>query len=186
MILNFDIISTEICSQSFLKLGIKDFHSACSFVLNLPYERISDSTDFMLVLKEKKGTCSSKHSLLARLSEENNQPEIELIMGLFLMSPETHPVLYEFFKGKQYTVIPEAHCYLRYKSIRYDFTSSANSMSKIENKIIREQRIEPHQTGEWKVKIHQEYLGKWLNRHSELNITLEEIWKDREQCILLL
>jgi hypothetical protein len=186
MILNFEINSSEPCSQLFLEKGIKDFHSACSYVHNLPYGRISNPCDLLFVLQEEKGTCSSKHALLGRLAEENNQLEIEVVMGLFLMSPETHPVLTDFFSDKMYAVIPEAHCYLRYKGIRYDFTSTSNSMSRIENKIIREQRIEPHQTGEWKVKIHQEYLGKWLKRHSELSINLEEIWKDREKCILLL
>jgi hypothetical protein len=185
MLLNFQISSTEAISRLFTEIGIVDFYGACSYVQNLQYGRISDVNELKLVVHEGKGTCSSKHALLGRLAEENNQLEVEVIMGLFLMSPETHPVLTDFFKNKPYSVIPEAHCYLRYKGIRYDFTSNSDNMSRIERKIVREQRIEPHQTGEWKVKIHQEYLAKWLNRHLELEMTLQELWEEREKCILL-
>lgn len=183
---NFRITSTENISKLFLNNGIVDFLQACIYVQNLPYRRISSNEDVALVLIEKRGTCSTKHALLARLAEENNKHDVELIMGIFLMNQDTHPILADFFKDKSYSVIPEAHCYLRYKGIRFDFTSIDGNMAKIESKIIREQRIEPHQIGEWKVKIHQDYLEKWLKRQADLNYSLSDIWNDRENCIRLL
>lgn len=186
MIPNFEITSNEIISQQFRLMGITDFESACDFVKRLPVDRNSNRTDYSLVLHEKKGSCSTKHALLARLAEENQQEEIELIFGIYLVSPETHPFFTDFFNQKSYTAFPESHCYLRYKGERCDFTSSLNFISKIESNIIREQRIEPHQVGEWKEKIHQDYLIRWLKRKTEINATFEEIWQDREKLNSLL
>jgi hypothetical protein len=50
---------------------------------------------------------------------------------------------------------------------------------------VREQRIEPQQVGDWKKVLHQDYLQKWLNRNAELQISLEDLWQDREECIRL-
>lgn len=169
----------------FIERGITDFTAACGYIQNLPYGRNSDRSDLLLVLLEGKGTCSSKHGLLAKLAEENEHFEIELIAGIFLMSPETHPVLTDFFKDKPYTSLPEMHCYFRYEKQRYDFTSRDNRMLFIESKIVREQRIEPHQVGDWKVKIHQEYIKAWLLRNPDIHFSYEEIWGQREEMIRL-
>jgi hypothetical protein len=58
-------------------------------------------------------------------------------------------------------------------------------MAFIETKMVREQRIEPHQVGDWKKVLHQDYLQKWLNRNAELQISLEDLWQAREECIRL-
>jgi hypothetical protein len=139
-----------------------------------------------LVITEQKGTCSSKHALLIELAEENAVTDVELIAGIFLMSPETHPQLTDFFADKPYTSLPECHCYLRFKGQRYDFTDTTNAMERIASKIVREQRIEPNQVRDWKVVIHKDYLQRWLNRQPALNLTLEEVWTQREAAIELL
>lgn len=183
---NFAIKSSELISKALVEQGIKDFLSACEYVQKLPYGRTSSRTDFLTVLAEGKGTCSSKHGLLALLAEENNELEIELIMGIFLMSPETHSKLTEFFEDKIYKVIPEAHCYLRYKGERFDFTSKSSKIEIISSKLVREQRIEPHQVGDWKIKLHQDFMKKWLERQTDFTYPFEKLWRDREKCIALL
>jgi hypothetical protein len=182
----FPLSSDSLYSKQFLELGITDFESACLYVQSLPYGRNADRSDFSLVLSEGKGSCSSKHGLLAALAEENGLQDVELIAGIFLMSDETHPKLAPFFVDKPYTNIPECHCYLRYKGERFDYTDSSNGMERIASKIVREQRIEPHQVGEWKPKIHQEYLKGWLKRNPQVSLSFEEMWEEREMCIGLL
>lgn len=183
---NFTLNSSEIITQKLIEKGINDFLSACEYVQKLPYGRTSSRTDFLTVLVEGKGTCSSKHGLLARLAEENNELEIELIMGIFLMSPETHLQLTDFFQNKKYKVIPEAHCYLRYKGERFDFTSEYSKIEIISSKLVREQRIEPHQVGDWKIKLHRDFMEKWLKRQTDFAYPFEKLWSDREKCIALL
>jgi hypothetical protein len=183
---DFELLTGKV-SESFRAHGISTFSEACEFVKNLPYSRISDRDDLDLVLVENRGTCSSKHGVLARLCEENGHGEIELIAGIFLMSPETHAELTEFFKDKPYINLPEMHCFFRLSTNdRYDFTTKNDRLALIEPKLVREQRIEPHQTGDWKEKIHQDYLRSWVARKPELGLNFDEIWEQREECIRLL
>ena len=184
--LSFPITQNGTYSDLFLANGITDFESACVFVRDLPYKRNSQRDDLTLVLKEHCGTCSSKHAVLAYLALEQNHPEVEIIAGIFLMSGETHPVLSTFFEDKPYSHLPECHCYLRINGERFDFTAPGNWMERIASKIVREQRMDPHQVIEWKVQIHKHYLEGWLKRNPQLSLTFEDLWNDREMCIRLL
>jgi hypothetical protein len=184
--INFPLISTEIYSSAFRELGINDFHSACQYLMKLPYGRNANRHDFLLTLTEGKGTCSSKHAILAYLADENGQKDVELIVGIFLMSAETHPKLTTFFSGKPYVCIPEAHCYLRYKGERFDYTDSSDALSRIAPKIVREQRAEPQQLVDWKPMIHRHYLEGWLKRNPQVELSVEELWAEREKAIAAL
>ena len=183
---DFQIEADEPISEAFRSVGIYSFQEACRWVKSLRYARNSDRENLILVIQEKRGTCSSKHGLLTALAEENARQDVELIAGFFMMSPETHPKLTPFFQEKPYTVIPECHCYLRIKGERFDFTGPDDLQERIAGRIVREQRIEPQQVGKWKPKIHWEYLNSWLKRNPQIEITVDELWKDREQCMQIL
>lgn len=184
--LDFNITSNGPYSVAFREIGISSFKNACDFVARLSYGRNANREDFSLVLSEEKGTCSSKHALLASLALENGHPEIELIAGIFLMNGETHSKLRDFFKDKPYPNIPECHCYLRLKGERFDFTDLSDGLERIAPKLVREQRIDPNQVSDWKIMIHKHYLQGWLNRNPQFHITLDELWSDRETVIGLL
>ena len=170
-------------SNFLVQKSILTFHQTLEFVQNIPYKRIADQNDLSAIFKENGGTCSSKHGFLAKLCEENKNDSIELIAGIYLMSEETNPTIAKILTLANLAVIPEMHCYLRFKGERFDFTSPSADMSKITSKIIHEQRIEPHQVAEWKMKIHQNYLEGWLKRNPQIPHSVSEIWKIREHCI---
>ena len=186
MLPNFKLTLEGIISQKFLEKNIFDFHGACEYVKSLPKGRNSSNTDFVKLLEEQKGTCATKHALLNQLALENNQNEIELMFGIYLISSETHTHLTNFFLDKKYAHFPETHCYLRYKGIRYDYSSQNFPINQFESTIVREQRIDPNQVGEWKTKIHQDYLIRWLKRNPLVNSSIENIWQDREKIQKLL
>lgn len=184
--IDFKLTSNEPFSTAFWERGIHTFSEACTFIHQLPYGRNANRSDFLLVMSEEKGTCSSKHALLASLALENGVEHVELIVGIYLMSPETNPSLEAFFSDKSYSAIPEAHCYLNYKGERLDFTALNFDKEKIAPKIVREQRIDPNQVGDWKIMIHKHYLQGWLKRNPAVQLSLDELWKDREEAIDLL
>jgi hypothetical protein len=134
-------------------------------------------------LTEQKGTCSSKHALLSILAEENALQNVELIVGIFILSAETHPQVAPVLEKHKLTSIPECHVYLRYKGKRFDYTFPTQSIAPIENKIVREQRIEPQQVIDWKIVIHKDYLTRWLARTPDLSYDLNQIWSIREEII---
>ena len=50
--------------------GIETLQQAFNYIAKLPYGRNSNRIDFSLVVKESKGTCSSKHAFLKSLINE--------------------------------------------------------------------------------------------------------------------
>ena len=75
----------------FSEAGIEDFHGAARHLLGLPYGRTSDRSKPALVLTEGRGTCSSKHALLAELAHELGL-DVRLTLGIFEMSARTGPI----------------------------------------------------------------------------------------------
>lgn len=185
MIPNFHLAARGLATNAFTALNITDFNAACLHVQNLKYGRISNHSDFTSVLREFQGTCSSKHALLALLAEENEQNEIHLMVGIFLMSAETHPAVGPILTKNGLKSIPEAHAYFRYDGKRFDFTAKGKSIETIEPFIVREQRCEPNQMIEWKPMIHKHYLEGWVKRQN-LTFTVDKIWETREECIAAL
>ena len=179
---DFELIKGET-SSLLIQKGIRTFHEACIYVSELPYRRTKKRNDLSAIISENGGTCSSKHSFLGQICVENGNESIELIAGVFLMSRETHPSIETILEANNLTILPEMHCYLRFKGERFDFTSPHANFEKIAPKIVREQWIEPHQVGDWKVKIHQSYLESWLERNPQIHYSLAQLWEIREQCI---
>src|SRR5438067_715217 len=65
--------------------GFGDLRAAVDFVWKLPYGRNRHPEDPLCVLTEARGTCSTKHALLARLLEEEGIGGFELRLGIYEM-----------------------------------------------------------------------------------------------------
>lgn len=148
----------------------------------MPYGRNSDRGNYNLLGIEKRGTCSSKHAFLKSKAEEMGLDEVELILCIFKMNVLNTPTLSKILKGHNLAYIPEAHCFLRIDSDNYDLTFPGSNSLKIEKDILISQHIEPHQIGNYKEKWHRGYLEYWL-RFQKMNMSLEELWEIRENCI---
>jgi hypothetical protein len=55
-------------AADFAARGVADFRAAGRYLQHLPYGRTADRADFVAVLREGRGTCSTKHALLAALA----------------------------------------------------------------------------------------------------------------------
>ena len=163
-------------------LEISDFKSICFYVQNLPYGRNANRYQPELVMKESKGTCSSKHAFLKMVADENRHSEVKLILGIFKMNHLNTPGIGNTLVDAKMEFMPEAHCYLKIGRGRFDFTNPESNFSNIETVILLEKEITPQQVAEFKVEFHQSYLKNWLKKN-ELPYSFEEIWKIREACI---
>lgn len=178
--LNFELNSVFPIGKSFHNLEIHSFSEAINYVKNLPYGRNSNREDFNLVLKEKKGTCSSKHALLKLLADENNHPEVQLMLGIFKMNGVNTPKVKETLEKFGIDYIPEAHNYLKINSIIYDCTTENSSEINFVNGLMDEFEILPNDVIQKKIEIHQIFLKNWC---LENDYQFEEIWRIRELCI---
>ena len=153
-----------------------------SHIQNLPYGRNSNREDLLLVFKEKKGTCSSKHAFLKHVANLNNIPEVKLILGMYKMNERNTPKIGNVLTKAGLNHLPEAHCYLKSEGKRYDFTHTNSSIENIAEDILEEQEIRPDQVAAFKIEYHKVYLKQWLKScNSKFNF--QDIWKIREKCI---
>jgi hypothetical protein len=176
--------ASGLASEAFRRTTCDSYRSAACLLHELPYGRNSDRANFWLVLSEHRGTCSTKHALLAALAIEQKLP-IALTIGIYDMDENNTPGVGGVLSRHGLQSIPEAHCYLTYAGHRVDITRSGISPRTSIAHFHKEWVIEPGQIGAHKLALHHAYLREWL-RERDLPCSFEEIWEIREACILAL
>jgi len=178
--------STGQITADLLARGIRDFRSAGHYLHRLPYGRNSDRASFRLVLPEGRGTCSTKHALLAELAREQNVPLV-LTLGIYEMHERNTPGVGAVLDKYGLSSIPEAHCYLTYQGARIDITRSGVEPTDSVDRFLYEEAIVPEQIGSYKIQLHQRFMQNWLANHNLVGgRSFIEIWKIREECIAAL
>lgn len=181
--LDFDIKPNGTISRTFLAHNISTFIEATAFVRQLKYGRNKNKADLTTIFTENCGTCSTKHALLKQLADENNFDNLKLITGLFRMNSSNTPKISATLAQHKLDYIPEAHNYLKCQDQILDFTNKSSKPVDFEDELIEESEINIDQITDFKVKYHKQYLTNWLNEQKTINLTLDELWKIREQCI---
>ena len=100
--------------QIFTGLDVGTFQKACRWVHQLPYGYNSERDDLMILFKEKMGSCTTKHAVIATLAAELELP-VHKNVGIYAMTEAlvtgTQKILARF--GLPY--IPMIHCFLNYQ-----------------------------------------------------------------------
>jgi hypothetical protein len=169
-------------SEAFRGIGCASYRNAAKLLHALPYGRNSDRADFRLVLSERRGTCSTKHALLAAVAAEQRLP-VSLTIGIYDMDESNTPGVGRVLAAHGLESIPEAHCYLVSSGRRVDITRSGVSPRAAIERFHREWSIEPTQIGAHKLALHQRYLRDWLSGRADLRLSFEALWEIREACI---
>ena len=180
---DFDIKSNGPVSKEFIDRHIWTFQQASLYVRHLPYKRNTDKNNLVTVFTDHGGTCSTKHALLKELAVENKFGELKLMVGLFKMNKNNTPAITTTLLKNNLEYIPEAHCYLKFGEIILDMTKANTKPSDFMDDLIEEIEILPEQITDYKVNYHKTYLTAWLLNNKQLNYTLDELWRIREQCI---
>nr|WP_321235537.1 hypothetical protein [uncultured Psychroserpens sp.] len=179
----FNLTKDKPLSKVCIARGHSDFKSVFNYIKHLPYGRTTNRSDYTLVLKEEKGTCSTKHAFLKAIAIENGFEDLKLYLGVFKMNADNTPKIASILETHQLTYIPEAHCYLKHDNLILDITfGSTNDITFIDT-ILHEEIIRPNQIGTYKVELHQAYLKSWI-KSEKLSISFEKLWAIREACIL--
>jgi hypothetical protein len=173
---NNEIVDKDKVTRAFLNIGILDIHSACEYVSKLPYGRTSEISNYMLVLTERRGTCSTKHALIAALAWAL-KIDVQLTLGIYLMKESNTPGIGKILANSGFDFLPEAHCYLEYLDKRIDLTGLIGNHNQIDE-FLYEEKIELFQIGDYKKTVHQNFIKQWMPENR-----LEEIWALREAYI---
>jgi hypothetical protein len=108
-------------SKEFLALGIRSFHEACRYVHGLPYGYNSDRDDLMILFKEKVGTCTTKHAVIATLATELGLP-ITRGVGIYAMTEAIVTGADKILAEYSLPYVPMIHCFMEYGGYRVDLT----------------------------------------------------------------
>lgn len=178
---SFALNARRPLGRRFAALGLGDYRGAARYVRSLPYGRNSDRSDWRLVLEEGRGTCSTKHALLAELARENGRP-VPLVLGVYEMDGENTPGVGSVLGDHGLRCVPEAHCYLMHGGVRVDVTRESEGAAQ-EQRFLQEEEIEPDQIGGYKVEAHRAFVGRWAESRG---LDPERVWRAREECIAAL
>lgn len=181
--LSFSVAATGALSEAVLGRGFSLFDEFAAFVQSLPYGRTTDTASPLAVLEEGRGTCSSKHQLLAALAHECNHFEVQLTIGLYKMSEENTPGVGRVLRSASLPFVPEAHCYLTVGSERYDFTGLPQGNFSPFASLYEEHVVSPEELPEAKVRIHKQAVASWA---ATIGTSAAVAWATREACIAAL
>ena len=179
--MDFQLQSKDDYTQLLLGNGITSWNAALDFIRKIPYGRNTNRADFSLVIKENKGTCSSKHAFLKEVASRNMIPTIDLIIGIYKMT-EINSKIGSILTKNKIDYIPEAHCYLRNNHQTIDVTTLHSEFEKLQDDILIEVTIESYQVVDYKITFHQDFIRNWILEHN-IAYSFEEIWSIREKCI---
>ncbi|MFN3195317.1 MAG: hypothetical protein ACE364_05140 [Chlorobiota bacterium] len=179
---DYKLNSNSKITSLFKEAEIEYWGQAIEYVKKLPYGRNKDRADFSLVLNEKKGTCSSKHALLKLLANENEIPNVILILGVYRMNIYNTDGIKKVIEKYDLDYIPEAHCYLEIEGEKYDFTRQDSYYNKFKKYLIHERKIEPIDVVENKIRIHRDIIESEIENNN-MKYSLDSIWEIREECI---
>ncbi len=178
--LKFLITECGPISRETLKFGFSEFLAVAEHIRTIPYGRPRKVADVLSVLKESRGTCSSKHRLLAALAHECGHIEVGLIVGVYEMTEDNTPGVGSIFSAASITSIPEAHCYLRLAGYRYDFTGLPLGLLSPFDSLLSEEAVLPEELPDKKIRLHHGAMVSWAIRH---NLGLSQAWRIRESCV---
>lgn len=167
-------------SEEFIKIGISDFYDAFNYVKKLSYGRISNRKDPTLVLTEKKGTCSSKHNLLALLAEENDFDKVRLMLCIFKMNTDNVYGSKEILQKYDLDFIPEAHNFLLINNKVFDATWESMPARTPTDDILVSKPVEVN----WNIKYKEQYHKNYINHHSaNWKYSTNQLWDIRSDII---
>jgi hypothetical protein len=184
---NVPLRVTGLVTAEFMARGITNFQAAGRYLQALPYGRTANRADFSAVLHEGRGTCSTKHALLATLAHEQQLPVV-LTLGIYDMHEHNTPGVGVVLARYGLASLPEAHCYLTYSGTRIDVTRSGADPTEPITRFLHEEAIVSEQIGVYKVTLHRQRMQEWVCNNPETvkGRSFEDIWQMREECIAAL
>ena len=159
-------------AEAFHALGIDRFDTAAEWVRGLPYGRTDD------VLADARGTCSSKHGLLARLGREQGL-DVTLMLGLVRL--EGPAPVRAVLDAAGVAWVPEAHCWLCVGGVDWDLTFPEVPAGPPQVARLEAVAWDPDQLGE-KPAWHRARMAA----HLPAGWTVDRLWTVREACIAAL
>ena len=181
------INAAGVMSQQFLRTGIERFHAACRYVHQLPYGYNNDRDDVMSLFKEGKGTCTTKHAVIATLAAEVGLP-ITKTIGIYAMTEAIVTGTDFILSTTDLPYIPMIHCFLSYQQHRVDLTvGNRNGKNCAIDTFLHTATVDPDISAKDEYLLFRNALTNKIMKRDELKgVGLKKILKAREAGLVLL
>ena len=171
----------------FLARNVRTFREACDDVRRLPYGYNSDRDDPLTLFSEGKGSCTTKHAVIATLAGELGLPVTKSI-GIYAMTEAlvtgTQPILERY----RLPYVPMIHCFLVYGKDFVDLTAdNRNGKNHPIERFLHTEAVRPAITAKEEYLRYRAALKVLLETRAELRgIKLHTVLKAREEGLALL
>ncbi len=174
-------------SHRFLEMGVATFAEACRRIHEMPYGYNSDREDPLILFKEGKGTCTTKHLVIGELAGELGIP-VEKHIGIYAMTEAivagTDPILEKY----ELPYIPMIHCFLIYDRYRVDLTEgNRNGKNQPIDDFLHTEKVATTISGKAEyLKYRQALKDHILNREELRHTDMKTILHAREEGLAVL
>ena len=174
-------------SKTFLDLGIKTFKDACTYVHNIDYGYNTNYEDRMIFFKEKKGSCTTKHAVIAGLAQELAIPLYKHVC-VYKFTEEISNGVNEILKKYKVPYVPMIHCFLVYNDYRFDLTEgNCNGKNTSIEEFIHEEKVDPFITTKDEYLLFKKVVKEIILPSKEMEgIKERSLLKAREESIILI
>ena len=184
---NKTIVNAGNISNHFLGCGIDHFLDACDYVHNLPYGYNSDRDDLMILFKEKMGSCTTKHAVIATLAAELELP-INKSVGIYPMTEAIDTGTEKILNKYDLPYVPMIHCFLEYRDHRVDLTEgNQNGKNQSVDSMFYTKKVDPNISAKQEYLIYRQALKDHILSRQELQgVDIKRILHAREEGLELL
>lgn len=174
-------------AAAFLARGVQSFRAACAHVQRLPYGYNSDPDDPMILFKEEKGTCTTKHAVIAALAVELDLPVAKHI-GIYAMTEALVTGTQALLETFQLPYVPMIHCFLAWNGNRVDLTAgNRNGKNRTIDAFLHTEAVAPDISAKEEYLRYRTALENLLATREELRaVKLKTVLKVREMGLALL
>ena len=182
-----EIKSAGEMSKKFIELGIISFKEACDYVHNIEYGYNTNYDDKLIFFKENKGSCTSKHAVIAGLAKELNVPLYKHV-GIYKLNEEISTGTNEILKKYNLPYVPIVHCFLVYQDYRFDLTEgNCNGKNTTIEDFIHEEKVDPFISRKEEYLLFKKILKEKILPSKEMaGIKERSLLKAREESIILI
>lgn len=184
---NVEIKDNGKISRKFLELGITSFKEACDYVHNIEYGYNTDYEDRMILFNENRGTCTTKHAIIAGLAEELEIPLYKYV-GIYKFTEEISTGTNEILKKYNIPYVPMTHCFLKYKDFQFDLTEgNCNGKNTTLEEFLHVEKVNPFISRKDEYLLFKRVLKEKVLLSKEMDgISERTLLKAREESIILI
>ena len=174
-------------SKKFLELKISSFKEACLYVHNMDYGLNTSADDKMILFKDNRGTCSTKHGVIATLAEELDIP-LYKYECVYMMNEKITTGIDEILKKFEIPYVPMGHCFLVYEDFKFDLTEGNNNGKKVPiNEYIHAERVDPFISSRDEYRFLRKVVLEIIVPSEEMKgITKKMLLKARTEALMVL